>query len=121
MKFKRGVSPVIASVLLLVLTLITVAILAAFVVPFVNQSLKGSESCLEVFGDLRFDETGYNCHTTSLTSFQNRTGFSIQINDNKVAGFKAVMFRLGDSEPYDITTLSKYENIRMLSGNFNKT
>lgn len=118
---KRGVSPVIATVLLLVLTLVSVSILAAFVVPFVNQSLKGSESCLEIFGDLKFDETGYNCYATNPSSFENRTGLSVQISDNKVVGFKTVMFLLGDSEPYDIKSGSKHENIRALSGDFNQS
>ena len=49
---KRGVSPVIATVLLLVLTLVAVSILSVFVIPFVKNSLSGGEDCVKTLGDI---------------------------------------------------------------------
>ena len=62
---KRGLSTVIASVLLILLTISAVAIVISFVVPFVNKSLKNTE-CFEFRDYIKFDDTfGYNCYEQS--------------------------------------------------------
>src|SRR3989344_4493050 len=46
---KRGVSPVIATVLLLVLTIVIGGIIFSVVIPFVKDRLGESKMCLDVF------------------------------------------------------------------------
>jgi len=53
--FKRGVSPVVATVLLLVLTIGLAAIIFAFVIPFVQDQLGNSKACLKVQLPLQTD------------------------------------------------------------------
>jgi hypothetical protein len=55
---KKGVSAVIATVLLLLLTIASVAVLIAFVIPFVKDNLAESGNCSDVFGGLEIVRNG---------------------------------------------------------------
>ena len=110
MHSKKGVSPVIATVLLLVLTLVIVSILSVFVIPFVKNSLTGSKDCVDVLGGIRFDEgSAYNCKTAT------RTGFSVRIDNPNIVGFKLSLYAQGVANPYRIENGSSYPVLRMLS------
>ena len=114
MFLKRGVSPVIATVLLIVITLVAIGILAAFVVPFVKKGL-GNQDCFNVLGHLKFEDSSYICYVEGTPG---RTGFSVRVDDPSIVGFKAVFYSKGNSEPAQIinatdgTTLNP--EIRML-------
>lgn len=59
---KRGISQVIATVLLVLITMSAIAIIAGFIVPFVKNSLRGTE-CVQFREHFIFeDELGYNCY-----------------------------------------------------------
>lgn len=61
MKYIRGLSDVLATVLLISLTIAAVGIIVGFIVPFVNKSL-GSTNCFEFRDYFRFEESfDYNC------------------------------------------------------------
>lgn len=68
-KEKRGMSPVVATVLLVLLTISAVAIISNFLIPFTDKSLEGTE-CLnykDYFSfDLAFD---YNCYDVANTEY----------------------------------------------------
>lgn len=118
---KRGVSPVIATVLLLVLTLVIVGILAVFVVPFTDNSLKGSDECFNVISKLSFDESPYNC--IAQTTAVNRTGFSVKVSDKSITAFKVTLFQTvgssaGSAVSYDIRNGDTSPDVRMLNGAF---
>ncbi len=118
MILKKGVSPVIATVLLLVLTIVAVSILAAFVVPFVNNSLKNSKECFNELANIRFDDkTGYNCHATNALE-EKRTGFSVRIDGTEIVGFQVTLFSQGIANSYRIEKDAKSSLIRMLDKNF---
>ena len=87
---KRGLSSVIATALLILLTIIAVTMIAAFVVPFVRNSLEET-SCFEFRDYFKFDESlGYNCYQDNandrwyLTTIRAKTDESIA---GKVDGF----------------------------------
>ncbi|MCH7568907.1 MAG: type IV pilin N-terminal domain-containing protein [Nanoarchaeota archaeon] len=112
---KRGVSPVVATVLLLLITIIAVSLVAIFVVPFVKKTLTGSEECFGILGSLSFDDSPYNCFVEN-----NRTGFSIRIDSENIIGFKVALFEMGTSNAYEIFNETNLSNIRMLDGNFSE-
>lgn len=66
---KRGMSPVVATVLLILLTISAVAIISNFLIPFTDKSLEGTE-CLnykDYFSfDLAFD---FNCYDTANKNY----------------------------------------------------
>ena len=62
MENKRGVSSAVASIVLVLLTLIAAGIIAQFVVPFVKNGLSQSSECINYKDYFDFDNTfGYNC------------------------------------------------------------
>src|SRR3989344_821218 len=77
--FKRGVSPVVATVLLLVITVVIASIIFAFVVPFVNKSLGNSKVCLNVLDGVEFPESKFNCYVDYHDSNNNSDVKNIQL------------------------------------------
>ncbi len=117
---KRGISPIIATVLILIITFVAISILAVFVIPFVSENLEGSEECINTLGDVKFDETPYNCYVDG--GDKNRTGFSVRVNGEEVAGIKVSLFKDGTSEVMEIMNGTDGNSlgikIRMLSSGF---
>ena len=116
---KRGISPVVATVLLLLITIIAVSMIAVFIVPFVKNNLTKSDECFAVLEDIGFDDGGYNCVASEGT--EDFTGFSIKIDGSEIAGFKVFLFEGGKSEAYEILEGSQVPEIRMLDGIFNNS
>src|SRR3989344_4450344 len=112
---KRGISPVIATILLIILTLVLIALFAAFVVPFISSNLDAS--CNKALNRINFDQGIYNCYATS--GGKDRTGFSVKINSELIKGFRVGLLKSGQVETYDIFSGTILSNIRMISGNFN--
>ena len=116
-------SPVIATVLLLILTIVAVSILAVFIIPFVKDSLGGSKGCFDVLGDIRFDsESRYACSYGNATG--NMTGFSVRVDSEEIIGFSLTLFKQGSANSYRIengtTAPNVVGSIRMLDENFNE-
>lgn len=112
MYMRKGVSPIIATVLLVILTLVAVGILAAFVIPFVNDSFKGSKECFEVLGKVKFDgESLYNCRVTGTTP---RTGFSIRMDTGEAFALKAILTKNGRGDTVSIENGTASTSIHML-------
>ena len=118
MVMRKGVSPVIATVLLVVLTLVAVGILAAFLIPFVNDSFKDSKECFDVLGKVKFDmDSPYNCRVNGATGgTASATGFSVRMDTDQVFALKAVFTKSGRGNTYDIENGTVTEGIRMLNG-----
>lgn len=81
---KRGVSPVVATVLLLVLTIVIGGVVFSTVIPFVKDKLKESKECLDLLGGVEFAESKFNCYKASSAE----TGFSIKLNKEGILGVK---------------------------------
>ncbi|PIN89576.1 hypothetical protein COU60_03120 [Candidatus Pacearchaeota archaeon CG10_big_fil_rev_8_21_14_0_10_34_76] len=124
---KRGISPIIATVLILLITFVAISILAVFVVPFVSESLEGSEECFDILGHVTFDESPYNCNiggTLGDGSEGERTGFSVRVGGEDISGLKIALYNEGSSEVVEFlngtigNTLSS--KLRMLNGLFSE-
>ena len=79
MFYKRGVSPVVATVLLLVLTVAIAGVVFSVVIPFVKDKLGNSKECIDAFDGIEFPESKFNCYKTS-SGQSGETGFSVKIN-----------------------------------------
>ena len=53
---KKGLAPVVATLLIVLLTIVSVTILAAFIIPFVRDNLAESTSCLDYRDHFKFQE-----------------------------------------------------------------
>ncbi|MDP4039466.1 MAG: type IV pilin [Candidatus Pacearchaeota archaeon] len=120
--YKRGVSPVIATVLLIVITVVVAAIIMSFALPFAKDKLAEGNSCLDNFIGVEFALSKFNCFTSSgigTSGSDGNTGFSVKLNGEDVEGFRISLIKDedGSSKTYTImksdTTLP---GIRMVGG-----
>ena len=103
---RKGVSPIIASVLILMLTIVAVVLIATFVIPFLRDSLSGSTECLPYRDYYSFDESfGFNCYEGDTIHFSVKAGTldnAEQLNEFRIvllgeSGSKAVPIKEGES------------------------
>ncbi len=108
-KEKRGMSPVVATVLLILLTISAVAIISNFLIPFTDKSLEGTE-CLnykDYFSfDLAFD---FNCYDTANKKYV----FTIRASPDNSSSEKIDGFglRLADLEGGLATTVKALSGV----------
>jgi len=111
---KKGLSPVVATVLIIMITVVAVTLIAAFIVPFVEKVPEEGQKCFEVFADLSFHDTLYNCYASDTT--ETHTGFSVGINNDNIAGFTLLAINKGKSDRYEIRNAGSFADLRMLEG-----
>ncbi len=112
----RGVSPVIATVLLLVITVSLISVLAAFTIPFIKNSLEPGEDCFKALNKLNLGGTPYTCYSNGTTL---RTGISVQVGDIDIQGFKLILYSGGTADPINILPDTSSAQVRMLGSDFN--
>jgi len=108
-KSKRGLSSVIATISLVLLSVVAVGILAGILVPFINNQLNEGTQCVGLENHFYFEEEfGYNCYRNSdymyaisvgaqgdddsnvgglILAFKSEgESFSVEINDGDAVG-----------------------------------
>ena len=107
---KRGLSSVVESILLILLTVVAIGVIAAFVVPLVQNNLKSAGSCLDVFDQVTLNE-GYTCLQSESGVLDNATGkdilnedvlVSIKVGKVEVDGFLVALSREGETKSFEI-------------------
>lgn len=117
---KRGITPIIATVLLIVLTLIGGGVVAYFAVPAVKQV---DSSCLEAINRLTFEDVGYNCRLSQTQDPQARgalEGFSIRIAGDDIIGFQVGFQDEGNADTYRVTSGVSLNSVCVLGSDFNQ-
>jgi len=104
---KKGVSAIVATVLIILITVAAVTIIWAAIIPLVSNQLDESEACLAAVQGLSIGTQGYTCYHQG-TAANDPTVLKVQVrrgaND---AGLSNVQFSLdfsGNSESYTPTT-----------------
>jgi len=101
---KRGLSTIVATVLLIFLTISAIVIITNFIVPFVEDSLDET-SCVEFRGYFAFDESfDLNCYKNDLDATDDEREYKISVaassdnsNADKVIGFDLRFLREGSA------------------------
>ncbi|HVY01918.1 MAG TPA: hypothetical protein VHA12_04105, partial [Candidatus Nanoarchaeia archaeon] len=76
MKVKRGMSDVVSTTLLVLITIAAAAVLTSFIMPFVKNGLSSSSECLPYKNTFKFEPSyGYNCFDSA-----NLSGISVRGN-----------------------------------------
>lgn len=118
---KRGLSPVIATVMIILITIVAAGIIASFTIPFVQNSLGEGKECFDVLGEINFAESSYNCYyESSLNNSQSTSAFSVKIDGERISGFSFVLGNDGTSDSFKVTENSTNQLIGMLNGNYNQ-
>ena len=123
---KRGLSPVIATVLLVLITIAAVALIASFIIPFVRDNLADSTSCVSYMDYFKFDEkSNYNCFDTAGELY----GLTVKSSVDKtlaegISGFSVAFIKTGESQSLTIihgeNTSELSGGIRMLNSSLSK-
>src|SRR3989344_8779748 len=114
---KRGLSSIVATVLILLITVAAFGIVAGFIVPFVRDNLGESTQCFGFDNYYKFEEKidfrnveyRYNCKQEDLANNKNLYGFSVKAGNvaeeklGKLNGFKIVFYDDKKSKAIEIT------------------
>ena len=96
---KKGISEVIATVLIIMLTVGAGSILFVFVVPWVTTMLDNSKICNDLQDSITIVEGKYTCYNSTDTKVM------IKVNEGKeveVAGFAVSLYSSGSAKRYEI-------------------
>lgn len=119
MIFRKAVSPVVATVLLLVLTIVIGGIVFSVVIPFVNNSLGESKECLDIFEGVEFPESQFNCYLSNAAAGTDETGFSIKVNKEGISRVKVgLVDSNGNSDVFELYDQFSDGNLRPMGGAF---
>jgi len=121
MKDKRGISSIVATVALILLTFSAVVVIAGFIVPFVRDNLTEGSECFPYRDYLTFEEDfGYNCfNITDGTRSQwisVRAGSADEETESRVVGLKLSFITPGDTSVVDIDEMGTMTGVEMLNG-----
>ena len=113
---KKGVSAVIATVLLIMLTVAAVAIIAGIIIPFVKTKLDESKKCFEAIDQISIEQGNFTCYNPTNTKIMIRRG------TNEEFELKGLIISLvksdGSSEVYKIYNNTNIQGVKMYSGSF---
>ncbi len=113
LKEKKGISAVIATVVLVALTVGLVAVVATFVSNTVKDQTSKGTTCIDVIGKIEIN-SDYTCYNSSSNEFQ----FSINIKDAEIDSLIiAVENSLLETNTFEISSQEKiFENIKYYPG-----
>lgn len=104
----KGISGIIATVILIALTLAVVAIVWGVVTNLVEEQLEESGSCFNIFGKIELNPT-YTCYNSSTNEFL----FSVSVGDIDVDKIIVSVSGQGTTKSYTFT--ESEEDIGLLS------
>lgn len=114
MKNNKGISSVVATVSILLITVLAVGILAGFVVPYIKNQLGKSTECVDFQSRFTFERgEGINCINSSLGTI-----IAVKANGDKnvwdkVAGFDIVLKGNGFSKVFEVRDGMQTTNMKM--------
>lgn len=112
---KRGVSSVVATVLLILLTVVAVGVIAQFLVPYVRNTLDDSSACIDYQDYVSFNkQLNFNCYGDSKYSFSIQVANKPELYSN-LEGF--VIGLEGDNVSKPLRIVSGSNEISMLDSN----
>ena len=107
MMYKRGVSAIVATVLLIVLTLSLALIIAQVAIPFVRTSLQSSTECVPYKNYFTFDSSfGLNCVDTTgkVAKVSIKSAPDTSDNSKGIKGFQLIFSR-DDAGSNELTSI----------------
>ena len=82
MNNKKGVSAIVATVLIILITVAAVTIIWAAIIPMVTDQLDKGSACLEVTSQLSVGGSGYTCLNSTHLNVQVKTGSDVSTLQN---------------------------------------
>ena len=102
MNKKRGVSSVIATVLIILITIAAVTVVWQFVIPMIKNNLEGADSCLNAIPEVSISESYTIYNTTHVR-------ISVEMRDN--SKMEKIILRITNDIGDSFTKIIEKENI----------
>ena len=110
---KKGVSPVVATVLIITVTVVTIGIIAPTVIKFTNENLDKSKECFDIMEDIKLEDLGYTCTNIEVSPTLPLTAFSVRIENAAITGFKVGLIASGSSTVIDVSEGGSNSDMKM--------
>lgn len=96
----KGISAVVATVLIILITVAAITIIWTAIIPMISNNLKSGNACMMAQGDLKIGSNGYTCI--------NGTNISVEISrgaaEYDLAGIQVSIYKGGTSVAYLINS-----------------
>jgi flagellin-like protein len=122
---RRGVSPVVATVLLILITIAGISIIAGVLIPFISNNLETSTACIEYRNYYEFSsDFSFNCYKEYSTPAANghaitlRAGSDSEVGEG-IKGFEMIFLKEGSSKKIVVlngSQVSALAGVQMLGG-----
>lgn len=116
MKNKKGISPIIATILLILIAIFAAMLISSVVIPLVKESIGEGGECFKTIDQLKIDtQSGYTCYSGSTPKIVNIT---VQRGPKKAEIIRFVISVHGEgaNQLFEIQE-GKVTNVTMLNGN----
>ena len=119
--YKKGLSSVVATTLIVLLTVTAAIIIAGYVIPLVENNLKEGTECFEYKDYFYFEEDfGYNCYNDSLYAISVGANFQEPRIRKGIKGFRLAFTKSDESNAINVEEGQlKTGEIRMLNSSIN--
>ena len=124
MKNKKAVSPVITTILLILIAIAAVGILAAFIIPFINPD--DESDCFRAINQVEIDTTSkYTCWYSETDPATSDTYLVLNISIKRaseplgIERFVIAVYGEGTSQTFDIGNNGNNESIAMINQPYN--
>ncbi len=112
---KKAISPVISTILLIMLSIAVVIIVAGVLIPFVRESLAESKECFEISDQLSI-EYEYTCHYNISNIEMINISVKRGMKEIEVEGVLISVSGMGSSETFEIKNGTIELGMRMIDG-----
>lgn len=97
---KKGISAVVTTVLLIMISVIAVVMIAGFIIPMIKNNMNEGTSCYDLIGHVKILENEYSCYNTTNSKVMiERTGDNFTIS-----GIMLSLLTTGNSRRFDINS-----------------
>ena len=114
---KRALSAIVATVMIIALTVVAAGIIAKFAVPFVKDGLESSTECVDYQEYFKFDESlGFNCFEPDENLILSVRASNNMGSEDKIKGFNLILFGDGFSKVISVEANAQTNDLKMYSG-----
>jgi len=104
---KKGISAVVATVLIILITIAAVTIIWAAIIPMISNQLESGTVCLDAVSAVQLKDEGYTCYETTLNSDGTTYNVSLHVGrtakDFDLNGLQVLVSVGGDTTTSTIT------------------
>ncbi len=101
-KNKKGISAVVATVLIILITVAAVTIIWAAIIPMINDQLERGTVCLDAMTQLSVLNKGYTCYDAGTNEVRVQIGHGAK--DIGLAGIQVLVVSGGSTTSTEVTT-----------------